>query len=103
EADTDPVRLVDAPARLPFLRQRGGNGVEPDRTAIEFEDHRLEQLAVHRLQTQLVEFEHRERLLGGVCRRPAVGPNLRVIPYSPQQSVSDSRGATRPARDLRDG
>src|ERR1700688_1535365 len=61
EPDLDQVGLVHILDRLRFLREGGGNGVEPNRPALELEDQRLQKLAVERLQAQLVDLEHAQR------------------------------------------
>src|SRR6266581_4894844 len=102
EADLDQVRLVHVLDRLGLLRQRYGDGVEPDRAPLELLDQRLEQAAVERLQAEIVDVEHRESGARGLDRRAAVAANLGVVAHAPQQAVCDAGCAAGAPGDLRD-
>ena len=102
EPDLDQVWLVHVLDRLRFLREGSGNGVEPNRPALELEDQRLQQLAVERLQAQLVDLEHAQRQPRRVDGRAPIAAHLRVIPHAAEQPVRDSGCAARTACNLCD-
>ena len=89
--------------RLRLFRQRGGDGVESHRTALELQDHVFEQPPVQGLEPYLVHLEHSQGDPGQVYRRAAIATHLRVIAHPAQEAVGDARRAPGTTRDLRDG
>src|SRR5258708_170115 len=100
--DLDEVGLVDVLDSLRLLGQRGGDRVQSDRAALELQDQGLQQLAIHRLEADLVNFQHGKRLPCDLDGSPTVAAHLSEVADPAQQSIGDPRSGTRAARDLRD-
>src|SRR5450830_1940883 len=70
-----------------------GQIVEADRAAIEFEQHRFEQLAVHHIETDWINIKHHQCGVGSRLRDLAVALDLGIVPHTAQQSIGDARRA----------
>ena len=86
--------------RLGLLGQGCSQGVEPNGPSLELQDHGFEELAVERLQADLVDLQHVECVPRDVDGRAPVAAHLRVVAYSAQQAVGYAGRAPRTACDL---
>ena len=89
--------LLDGIARL---GQRGGDGVDADRTAAEIDGDALQVAVVHGVEAALVDLELAQRLVGERAvdhRRAGDGGE---VAHAAQQAAGDARRAARAAGDL---
>src|SRR5262245_41517531 len=93
EPTLDEERLQHVLDRVALLADRVREVVDSNRSAAELLHHRAEELAIHDVQADRVDVEHRERRVGHVAGDHALRLHLRVVAHAPQQAVRDARGA----------
>jgi len=81
---------------------RSRERLEPDRTAVEFFDERVEQFSVEPIKAGLVDLEPLQREARDLVRDFAAGATayLGEVAHASQQPVRDPGRTPRPARDL---
>src|SRR5688572_15754357 len=92
EAELEEVRLVHVLDRVGLLPERHGERGQPNRTAAELPENRVQQIAIRALEPDLVDLEKRERLPGDIERDGAGVPHLRDVPDTAEDPVRDARG-----------
>ncbi len=93
EAELNEVRLDHVLDRVARLAEAGGQRFDADRpAAVKVGDHR-QVAAVHRVESERVDLQPRQRAVGdlGVDRVGAEG--MREIPHPAQQAAGDPRRA----------
>src|SRR5580698_894789 len=60
----DQVRLIDFFNCVRFLAHGHGEGIDPHGSAAKFDDNGFQNAFVHFVQAVLVDFQHRQRLIG---------------------------------------
>src|SRR5262245_29679122 len=100
EPALDEERLEHVLDRVALLADRVREVIDSDRPAAEFLHHRAGELAIHDVEANLVDVEHRERRVGHVAGNHAVCLHLRIVAHAPQQAIRDARGAARAGGDL---
>ena len=96
----DQVRLEHVFNRVALFADGGGQVVDTDRPAVELMQDRFEQLAVHQVEADRIDIEHRQRGVSHFARDDAIGLDLGVIAHAAQQAVGDTRCAARALGDL---
>ena len=96
----DEVRLIDFFQGVRFLAHRHRHRAEADRAAAELRDHGFQDALVHLVEAVLVDFQHRERLVGDVRRDAAFVSDLGVIAHAAKEVVGNARCAAAAAGDF---
>ena len=93
------IRLVDVLDRVGLLAERHRERRQPDGAAAELLDDGAQETPVEPLETDLVDLEHRQRLLGDLGRDDALMAHLGHVAHAAQDPVGDPRRSARAARD----
>src|SRR5262245_24108692 len=94
-------RLVDLLDRVRILADRRTDRVQPDGTAIELLDDRLENACIHVVEAEHVHVEQLERLVGDWLRDDALVLHLSEVAYTSQQTVGNAGRSARAPSNLR--
>ena len=94
------IRLVHLFERALFFADRGRDGLDPDRAAVELFDDRFQQQDVHAVEAGGIDLQI-ERGAGDLLRDDRLVLDLGVVAHAAQQTVGDARRAARPAGDFR--
>ena len=94
EAELDQVGLVDIHDGVGVLGDGGGEGVEPDGSAIEALDQGAQQAAVVFVEAELVDAQAAQGLVGDGVGDDAVRADLGEVSDPSEQPVGDSRRAS---------
>lgn len=93
-------RLDDLLDRVARLRERGGDGLDPDRPTAEIDRDGRQIAPIHLVEADGVDIEQAERLVGDLARHDRVAIDDREIAYAPEQAPGDTRRATRALGDF---
>src|SRR3989442_14673218 len=96
ESLLDEIGLEDVFDRVAFFADGGCEVVDADRAAGELGEHRLQELAIHDVETGGVDVEHRQRGIGDLARDLAVGTYFCEVADAAQQAAGEARRAARP-------
>src|SRR5688572_20880030 len=100
ESDLNEIRLDHLLDRVFVFVDRRRDGPEPDRSAAELLDDRQQELRVGLVETERVDLESIEGLVGDLRSHPAVVEHLGNVAYAPQKTIRDPWRTARAARDL---
>jgi hypothetical protein len=89
--------ILDGIAASPIAAARLSSPTGPPPN---FSSIAAKQLAVHHIQAEVVDFQHRQRRIGHRLGDLAVGLDFGVVAHPAQQAVGDARRAARAAGDL---
>lgn len=99
EADLHEIRLADIFDGRALFADSGRNGVDPDRTAIELINDRLQDLIIQIIKSDLIDMKRSQRLCGNI-RRDRAPLHLRKVSDALQKAVRDTRCPARATSDL---
>ena len=81
KADLHEIRLADIFDGRALFADSGRNGVDPDRTAIEFMNDRLQDLIIQIIKSDLIDMKRSQRLRGNI-RRDRAPLHLRKVSHA---------------------
>lgn len=88
EADLHEIRLADIFDGRSLFADSGRNSVDPDRTAIEFMNDRLQDLIIQIIKSDLIDMKRSQRLCGNI-RRDRAPLHLRKVSDALQKAIRD--------------
>src|SRR5580692_11148344 len=100
EAKLDEIGLDDVLDRVAGLGERGGDGLDPDRTAAELDGDYVEITAIHLVEPNDVDVEQLERAVGERARHALCTLDHGEVAHAPKQAPGDARRAARAPGDL---
>lgn len=94
ETDLQQIGFVYVLNSLALFSYRSSDGIEPDRSAAEGADHRLQHLVVDAVQSARIYLKHLQRFSGNLRRNNTVAADLRIIAHPLQETVGNPRSPT---------
>ena len=91
ESELEEIGLDHVHDRILLLADRGGDGIQIDRSAAIFFDNRLEHAAVDIVQTKRIDLEQVKRFPGNILRNLPVCADLGIVTDSAQETESNAR------------
>ena len=100
KAALQKIGLIDVFERHSFLVDGRRKRIKTDRASAVILDDAAQHSAVERIQTELVDLQPGERLVGDLTCDHTVGAHLRIIAHPAQKTVCDTRRAAGARGDL---